>query len=90
MGLKIKANTLFEQRYLIVDPDGVRYRKTAALGGLRKFRFGQIDLVLMSEDNVLAFQVGREVFSLPTKPRNRTHQAAIAALVDGVRLAAGR
>ncbi len=81
MGLKIKANTFFTQRYLKVAPDGVVFCETALAGGIRKFRFEQIFCVCMSGENLLSFQVGQEVFSLPVKPNNRKHQEVVSALL---------
>ncbi len=84
MSLTIKANTFFTQRYLEVNATGVVFRETALVGGKRKFRFHQIENVLMSPDNRLSFQVGQEVFSLPVKPSKRRHEEAINALIQGV------
>lgn len=89
MSLKISANTFFLRRYLEIDSSGITFCETAALGGTRTFRFDQVDCVLMSNDNVLSFQVGQEVFSLPTKPRKRRHQEAIETFVREVKRAAG-
>ena len=44
----------------------------------------QIDAILMSPDHVLSFQVGNEVFSLPTRPGKKAHQAAIDELLRQV------
>lgn len=84
MSFTIKANTLLTHRYLQVNPTGVVFCETAFAGGKRKFRFDQIDLVLMSADHQLSFQVGREVFSLPVKPGKRKHDQTIHALIQGV------
>jgi hypothetical protein len=84
MSLKIKANSLTTQRYLEVDSGGVVFCETALAGGRRRFQFHQIDLVLMSPDNHLSFQVGLEVFRLPIKPNKKAHQDVINALVQEV------
>jgi hypothetical protein len=84
MRLRIKANTIATVRWMEVDSYGVTFCETAFTGGKRRFRFHDIDLVLMSPDNVLAFQVGQEVFSLPVKPKNKKHQRVIDALLAGV------
>ena len=84
MAYKIKANSAFVHRYLHVKSTGVVFRETAALGGTRRFRFDQIDAILMSPDHVLSFQVGNEVFSLPTRPGKKAHQAAIDELLRQV------
>jgi hypothetical protein len=89
MGLRIKANSAFVARYLDVEKNGVTFCETAAMGGQRVFRFDQIECVLMSPENVLSFQVGREVFSLPVKPNYLVHEQAIAALLQGVQRVAG-
>ncbi len=85
MALKIRANSLFVARSLTLDSAGVAFQETAAMGGTRRFAFGDIDCVLMSPDHVLSFQVGNEVFSIPTKPSNKKHQETISALVQCVR-----
>lgn len=84
---KIRANSLFVNRYLKVVENGVVFVETAAMGGKRKFRFDQIDYVLMSPTNVLSFQVGNEVFSLKTNPKRLRHQQAIQQLIGGAKAA---
>lgn len=81
---RIKANTFFMQRYLDVDAYGVTYCETALAGGKRRFRYDQIECVCMSPENLLSFQVGSEVFSLPIKPNKRKHQEAVSALLSGL------
>jgi len=87
MALKIKASSLLANHYLIVRPDTVIFRETAFFGGTRRFLFNQIEAVLLSPDHKLSFQVGSEVFSIPTKPNKAKHQTAIAALVREVKRA---
>lgn len=84
MGWKIKSNSLFIQRYLVVDSFGVTFCETAFTGGKRKFRFDQIDCVCMSPENLLSLQVGNEIFSLPVNPRKKRHQEAVSALLNGL------
>jgi hypothetical protein len=84
MSLRIKANTFATQRYLQVDPGGVVFVETSLTGGKRRFQFHEIESVLISKDNLLAFQVGQEVFSLPVKPAKKKHQQVINALIQGV------
>ena len=79
MALRINANSLMVRRFLTLKDEGVVFAETTIMGGQRKFSYGQIDHVLMSQDNVLSFQVGHEVFSLQTKPK---HQLAIKTLVE--------
>lgn len=85
MKLKIKANTLTTQRYLEVKSSGVTFCETALMGGRRTFPFRDIDVILMSPENVLSFQVGREVFKLPVKPHHPQHRQVIDTLVQEVR-----
>jgi hypothetical protein len=85
MALTINASSLVIKRYLTVKDWGVVFMETAALGGRKKFVWQQIDYVLMSPTNVLSFQVGQEVFSIPTKPGKPKHQMAIQQLVDSVK-----
>jgi hypothetical protein len=89
MSLVIRANTFFTKRVLKVDPDGVTHLESSFLGGRRKFRFHEIGCVLMSSQRVLSFQVGNEVFKVPTNPRNHRHQETIRALIGAVRTARG-
>lgn len=84
MRLRIKANSLATQRYIEVDVGGVLFVETAFAGGKRRFRFHEVELVLMSPDNHLSFQVGQEVFRIPVKPNNKKHQQVINALIQGV------
>ena len=80
MALVIRASSFFTKRYLKVTDWGVDFMETAALGGRRKFAYGQIDFVLMSPSFVLSFQVGNEVFSIQTKPQKFKQQQAIEQL----------
>lgn len=82
MALRISASNLVTNHYLIVRSDGVKYTETSFMGGTRHFRFSQIDCILLSPAHKLSFQVGQEVFSIPTDPNNDKHQAAIATLVQ--------
>lgn len=81
MALKISASDLVTQRYLSVDSEGVEFKETAFVGGKRRFAFREIDCVLLSAQGVLSFQVGREVFSVPTKRGDKKHQEVIDTLV---------
>lgn len=89
MALKISANTLLEKHYLVVKPDGIKYYESAFIGGMHRFKFSEIDCLLMSPEHKLSFQVGREVFSIPTQPYNPKHQAAIAELLQQIQRANG-
>ncbi|KKM72124.1 hypothetical protein LCGC14_1423660 [marine sediment metagenome] len=89
MALVIRASTLLTKRILKVHSDGVTHLETSFMGGRRKFGFREIGCVLMSSHRVLSFQVGYEVFSVPTKPGNRRHQETIQALISAVRTAHG-
>ncbi len=80
----IRANTLTAKRYLKVEPTGVTFYEAKFIGGKRRFSFGEIDSVLMSENWELSFQVRNEVFRLPTDPRQASHQATINALIQGI------
>ena len=89
MALTIWANTLTMRRYLQVRETEVVFLERAIGGGGRRFPFAQVDCLLLSRQNLLSFQVGREVFSLPTSPQNAEHQGAIQAFLMGVRRSAG-
>ena len=84
MSLKISNNSLFEKHFLSVDSDGLKFYNSGLLGS-RRFRFNQIETVLLSPTNVLSFQVGNEVFSIPTKPDDQKHRNVIDFLVQEVR-----
>jgi hypothetical protein len=80
---KIDASTLLTRRYLKLRKNGVYFYGNSFWGG-NSFRFDQIDCVLLSPTHELSFQVGNEVFSIQTKPNKPRHQAAIAALLEGL------
>ncbi len=80
----IRASSLFVKRFLKIKDTGVIFMETAAMGGTRKFRFDQIDYILMSPAHMLSFQVGNEVFSIQTRPDKQTHTLAIRALRQAV------
>jgi len=84
MALVIRASSFFVKKYLKVADWGVQYMEAAVTSGKRKFNFGQIDYVLLAEDNTLSFQVGQEVFSIKTKPGKQKHQMAIDLLIKSV------
>jgi len=89
MALKINAGNLLENRSLTVLSDGVAFCETAFTGGKRHFRFHEIGCILLSPEHKLSFQVGKEVFSIPTKPNDTKHQEVIAAFVRQVQQANG-
>jgi hypothetical protein len=90
MALRITASTLLTKHSLEVHSKGVTFNESSGFGNVRKFSFAQIELILMSPSQTLSFQVGREVFSIPTKPDNKTHQQVIQALLQEVRRNAPR
>ena len=55
-----------------------------AFGGKKQFGFDQIECVCMSPANLLSFQVGNQVWSLPVNPQKRRHQEAVSALLSGL------
>lgn len=89
MRIKISANTLVMHRHMVVDETGVTFLETALVGGKRRFRYSEIDLVLMSHNNVLSFQVRQEVFSLPVNPHKKKHQQAINLMMQGLNASVG-
>jgi hypothetical protein len=84
MSLKITSNSLFEKQFLSVDSDGVRVYN-GGLFGAKRFRFNQIESVLLSGNHILSVQVGKEVFNIATKPENQKHQNVINFLLQEVR-----
>jgi len=89
MTLKISASSLFKNHYLKLDSKGIKFYESAAIGGAKRFRFNDILCILMAPDNTLSFQVGQEVFSIKTNPRNTKHQAVIDTLIQEVQRANG-
>jgi hypothetical protein len=85
MALKIKARSFFMAHVLKVTDTRVIFQETAVIGGTRKFNFGEICYILLSAHNVLSFQVGNEVFSIPMNPNKPKHQQTLDALLAGVR-----
>jgi hypothetical protein len=83
MALKIDASNLLTRRYLKLKRDGVELYG-ASIWGTRRFLFADISCALMSADHQLSFQVGDEVFSIQSRPAKPEHQAAIAAMVEGL------
>lgn len=81
---KIATSSLFTREYIVVHDKGVKYCGVALFRSVRRFRFDEICCVLMAPNHTLSFQVGEEVFSIPTRPTNAKHQATIAALVEGL------
>lgn len=88
MHLKISQSSFLTKSFLIVTDKGVKYCESSMFGS-RRARFHQIEYVLLSPENKLSLQVGNEVFSIPVKPGNPRHQAAMDALLQNVRQSAG-
>jgi|WetSurMetagenome_2_1015567.scaffolds.fasta_scaffold498733_2 hypothetical protein len=84
MGLKITASTLTSKKALEVHGGGITYSESILFSNSRSFTFGEIDYVLMSEDNNLSIQIKEEVFSIPVKPHKDKHMRVIDALVREV------
>lgn len=84
MTYKIKTTALFTRHYLIVDDRGVKFFDGTQFLGAKRYAFNQINCVLISPDHKLTFQAGDDVCTIPTKPGNAKHQAAIQALVEQV------
>jgi hypothetical protein len=83
MSLKISSSTLMANHYLVVRSDGIQFCESS-FSRARDFRFSEVDCILMSSDHKLSFQVGKEVFSIPTDPNDQTHQTVIAAFVQEI------
>ena len=85
MKLKIRHRSFAENRMLEVNETGVVFTEASGFSKTRKFRFDEILCVLLSPENLLSFQVGADVFTVPTKPDDLEHRAVIKALVAGAR-----
>jgi hypothetical protein len=83
MSFEISNNSLLQKHYLTVDSSGLRFCNPAL--GPRRFRFHQIESVLLSANHTLSIQVGNEVFSIPTKPDDANHMNVIDFLLQEVR-----
>jgi hypothetical protein len=83
MSFEISNNSLLQKHYLTVDSSGLGFCNPAV--GARRFRFYEIESVLLSPDHTLSFQVGNEVFSIPTQPDNADHMNVIDFLLQEVR-----
>jgi hypothetical protein len=84
MSFKITNNSLLERHYLEVRSDGIRFFYGALLAA-RRFRFAQIESVLLSSDSKLSIQVNDEVFSIPMNSENPNHKMALDFLLNEVR-----
>jgi hypothetical protein len=83
MSFEISNNSLLQKHYLTVDSSGLRFCNPTL--GPRRYRFHQIDSVLLSADHTLSFQVENEVFSIPTQADNANHMNVIDFLLQEVR-----
>jgi hypothetical protein len=81
MKYRINASTAFVRRYLQVDDKGMVYFETALFSKTRRFSFDQIDFILLNDAGLLSVQIGREVFSVPTKSKDKKHQEAVQMLI---------
>jgi hypothetical protein len=88
MALKISNNSLFKRHVLSVDSGGVRFCESLFLSGTARFSFRSIECVLLSADHILSFQVGNDLYRIPTNPANPRHQEVIATLLQEVRRSA--
>lgn len=84
MSLKISKGSLFEKSFLIVDKKGIKAYSSAITMGTTRYRFDQIDCVLLSPDHKLSIQVGQNIFTIQTKPDSPKEQAVIQALLTNL------
>ena len=89
MALRITDSSLLEKRYLEVASDGVIFYEATLLSGKRRFRYDEVENILMSPEGKLSFQVRQEVFSIATNRGNQKHEEVIASFVNEVKRAAG-
>jgi hypothetical protein len=83
MSFEITNNSFLKKHVLTVDSSGLRFENPIL--GARRFRFHQVESVLLSTDHTLSFQVGNEVFSIPVKMENSDHKNVIDFLLQEVR-----
>jgi hypothetical protein len=67
---------------LVVDSAGVEVRDGART---RRFRFSEIDCVLLSPDHMVSVQIGSEVFKFPANPNDAEHSNTVNFLVQEAR-----
>ena len=86
MSSETDRNPAAKRRHIRVDANGVTYIEIVeGTEARRAFTFGEIECVLLSDQGLLSFQVGGEVFSIRLNPQEPRHQNVINALVVGVR-----
>jgi hypothetical protein len=79
MAHRIEFRSAKERCYLCVENDGIIFCRTAALGGLRRFSYEEIDSLLLSDSSILSFQAGRFNCSIGVDATREDHQNAINA-----------
>jgi hypothetical protein len=85
VALKISASDLVTKRQLLLDDTGLEYNEGAILSGRKRFRFAEVDCLLLSSSSVLSFQVAAAVYSIPTKPDDAKHREFIDTLVKALK-----
>ena len=85
MSLKITCSSLLEKQLLEVHGEGLDFRESSFVGGRKRFRFDEIECILMSPDHRLSFQARSKVFSIQTKAKSAKHRRVIDALLQEVR-----
>ncbi|MFC1840331.1 hypothetical protein ACFL1N_12170 [Thermodesulfobacteriota bacterium] len=86
MGMKISRSGLVEKTNLTLKKDGIVFYQSGAISGSKKkFKFHEIDYILISKDNNLSFQVGNEVFTVKVNPDNKKHNLAIEHLIEATK-----
>ena len=85
MALKISASDLVTKRQLLLDDTGLEFNEGAIISGRKRFRFAEIDAVLLSTTHVLSFQVATAVYSIPTKADDAKHREFIDTLVKALK-----
>ncbi len=88
MALKISNGSFAATRWISLDSEGVEFGESAVTSSKRRFKFHEIDCVLLSAKGLFSFQVGKEVFSVETKKADKKHQELIDNLVKAVRATA--
>lgn len=84
MSLKISHAGLIHRSFLVMKRDGIKFYQTGMFFGARRFRFFEIDHVLMAADETLSFQVRGETFSILTHSHKPKHQLTIAAFLEAL------
>lgn len=82
MRMKITDNTLLENRHIEIDDASVTLCETAFTGGKDRYRYDQVEYVLLSEDGKLSVQAGARVLSVRFNADKEAHRQFLETLMS--------